>query len=73
VRRVNLKRRDGNVERVILCVLDTRANRRAFRAAEAVLRTDFPLDDSAVREALVAGRVPPASGVLFLSVPGRRP
>ncbi len=68
IRRITLKQRDGGVDVVILVLADTRANRRAFRAAEEQLQTAFPLSDAAVRTALAAGRVPEANGVLFLPV-----
>jgi transcriptional regulator with XRE-family HTH domain len=71
VRRLNLKRRDGRIDRVIVVFLDRRANRRAIQAAESMLRAEFPLDGSAIRAALRSGRVPHASGILRLAVPIR--
>ena len=66
VRRLNLKARDGAMPTVVLALADTRSNRRAARAAEALLRTAFPLGSDAVLSALRSGRVPPASGVVFI-------
>ena len=66
LRREQLKARDGGVERLLLVVADTHANRRAIREAGEMLRTALPLDGRALRRALREGRDPGASGVLLL-------
>lgn len=65
-RRVTLKCRDSGVAIVILVLLDTAHNREAIGAARAYLRPLFPLDSTAILNALRAGRIPDAGGVLFL-------
>lgn len=66
LRRIALKRRDGGIETVILVIADTRANRSAAWAARTAIAADYPLDETAIRASLIAGRVPPASGLLFV-------
>ena len=68
-RRVALKSRDSGIERVLLVLADTRANRSAVAEAREVLRPLFPLDGADVLAALGAGRVPRASGIAFIRVP----
>jgi hypothetical protein len=53
LRRLELKRRDGEVERLVLLLNDTVHNRRVVRAAWATLRTAFP---GSARQALTALR-----------------
>lgn len=65
-RRIGLKQRDGGVERVVLLVADTKANRQALAAHREALRSRFPLDGRAVMRSLRAGRRPDASGILVL-------
>ncbi len=66
VRRVNLKRRDSGIDRVILVLNDTNGNRRAVLAARDTLLPTFPLEPSDVLSALSTGRVPRAGGIVFL-------
>ncbi|MGZ8501685.1 MAG: helix-turn-helix transcriptional regulator [Candidatus Limnocylindrales bacterium] len=65
-RRIARKRRDGQLDLVILLVADTAANRRALAAAREALRASFPLDGRVVLPALVAGRLPAESGIVLL-------
>jgi transcriptional regulator with XRE-family HTH domain len=65
-RRTTLKSRDSGIDRVILVLADTRANRQAAAAAEQVLRPVFPLDSSTVLTALGKGRLPSLGGIVFL-------
>jgi hypothetical protein len=65
-RRTTLKSRDSGIDRVILVLADTRANRRAVAAADPVLRPVFPLDSSMVLTALRNGRLPSLGGIVFL-------
>jgi transcriptional regulator with XRE-family HTH domain len=64
-RRVALKRRDGQVDHVVLLVADTPRNRRALAATPASFR-DLPLRTRAVLAALRDGRDPGASGIVVL-------
>jgi hypothetical protein len=65
-RRIGLKQRDGGIDRVVLLIADTQANRQALAAHREALRSRFPLDGRAVMRALRAGRRPDASGILVL-------
>ncbi len=64
-RRLELKRRDSGIERMILLVRDTQRNRDIIRAS-ASLRTAFPLGTRAVLGALRVGHDPRANGIGFL-------
>lgn len=66
LRREQLKARDGHVDRLLLVLLDSHANRRAVREAGEALRSELPLDGRAIRRALREGRDPGAGGLLFL-------
>jgi transcriptional regulator with XRE-family HTH domain len=66
LRDVNLKQRDAGVDRLIVVVRDTNANRRALRGAAVVLREAFPLGTRRVLSALRAGRDPGANGLVLL-------
>lgn len=58
-RRHDLKRRDDPTEAFLLLVADTRANRRLLREFESLF-VDLPRHPrSALRETLLAGRLPP--------------
>jgi hypothetical protein len=65
-RRISLKARDGQIDRVILLVADSEANRRALRLHREALRASFPLDSRAILRAIREGRCPSASGILVL-------
>jgi hypothetical protein len=64
-RRIELKRRDGGFDHVILLVADTRHNRRALRGATSLL-ADFPVGGSVILAALGEGRAPDGSGIVLL-------
>jgi hypothetical protein len=64
-RRLALKARDGEVDRVILLVADTKRNRRAVVAAPAAFG-DLPLRTRAILAALRDGRDPGQSGIVIL-------
>ena len=64
-RAVNLKRRDAELERMILLVRDSVRNREILRSADA-LRRSFPLNTRAVMAALTQGRDPGADGIAIL-------
>lgn len=67
LRRVNLKRRDGGMDRVLLVFADTRNNRAAVRLAGLELSSGFPLESRAVVSALSSGVLPVDSGCIFLA------
>jgi hypothetical protein len=64
-RRLALKERDGEVDRVILLVADTMRNRRALAATPAAF-SDLPVRTRAVLAALRVGRDPGRSGIVIL-------
>jgi hypothetical protein len=68
-RRVTLKSRDSGIERVLLVLADTKANRTAVAGAREILRPLFPLDAADVLAALSGGRLPRAGGIVFIRVP----
>jgi hypothetical protein len=65
-RRIALKRRDGDIDTVILLIADTHGNRRHLADHRAVLRASLPLEGRAVLSALRAARAPAASGIVLL-------
>ena len=65
-RRVNLKRKDGELDHVILLVADTRANRVALRIGAADLREAFPISQRDCLRALGEGRDPTGSSIIVL-------
>ena len=65
-RRALLKKRDANLDRLVLVVADTKSNRLVLDAHRAVLRGSFPLDTRAVLAALRAGHAPAADGIVVL-------
>ena len=74
LRRANQKQRDDpRVSRVVLVVADTVRNRRALRAAIAIVRADYPLDTREVLAALRAGRAPALNGIVLMRIPGGHP
>lgn len=64
-RRLSLKRRDGDVDHVILLVADTTRNRRALASAPAAF-DDLPLDTREILAALRDARDPGGSGIVIL-------
>lgn len=65
-RRIALKQRDGGIERVVLLIADSAANRRAIELHRADLIASFPFDARAVLRALRSGRAPAEGGVVML-------
>jgi hypothetical protein len=65
-RKLELKRRDGNIDILILVVADTRHNRAVLAAHRESLRSAYPLDSREIKAALRAGRAPRAGGVLVI-------
>ena len=64
-RRLALKRRDGDVDHLILLVADTARNRRAIASAPASF-ADLPLRTRQILAALRDGRDPGGSGIVIL-------
>ncbi len=64
-RKINLKQRDAELERMILLVRGSKRNREILRAAEA-LRRAFPTQTRGVLTALAIGRDPGANGLVIL-------
>lgn len=65
-RRIALKQRDAGIERVILLVNDTVANRRILKAVREELRDQFPLDSRDVLRAVRQGIEPARSGLVIM-------
>jgi len=65
-RKLELKRRDGKVDLVVLLIADTRSNRRAVGEHRPTLRQALPLDGHAILAALRSGRSPGESGIVLL-------
>jgi transcriptional regulator with XRE-family HTH domain len=65
-RRLELKRRDGGIDRLILLLADTRANRSALSIARPGLAEVFPGTQAAILAALARGEEPSAGGILIL-------
>jgi hypothetical protein len=58
--------RDSGVDRLILLVWATRANRATLREIRESLRAEMPLDSRQILAALRAGRDPGQDGILLL-------
>jgi hypothetical protein len=72
MRRLALKRRDGQVDGVIVVVPDTRRVREFLLLARALLAPQFPIDGRVALERLRVGQDPGGSAVIRLIRP-RRP
>jgi hypothetical protein len=65
-RRLELKRRDGNVDGVVLLVRSTRRTRGFLAEAGALLGTNFPIDGSAALALLTTGNDPGGNTIIQL-------
>ena len=65
-RRIGLKLRDGGLDRVILLVNATAANRRVMALHGTDLHRSFPRSGREILKTLSAGVIPSASGLLLL-------
>jgi len=65
-RAVRVKARDLGIDRVIIVVAESNANRRALASASDILAADFPLRTRSVLAALSAGRDPGANGIVVV-------
>ncbi len=66
LRRIEAKRRDSNVDRVVLVIADTRHNREVLKLAEDALGRGFPCSRRTLLAALHAGADPGADGYLLV-------
>jgi transcriptional regulator with XRE-family HTH domain len=66
VRREKSKLRDAGLDRWLLLLLGSRANRAALREVREHLRAELPLDSREVLRALRRGRPPDANGIVIL-------
>lgn len=66
LRAVHIKARDMEIERIVVVVAASHANRRALAEASHVLAADFPLETRATLAALAEGQDPGANGVVLL-------
>jgi len=64
-RRVALKKRDGNLTRVVLLVADTRANRALIRSLGSTVQGAFPVPGRVALDALAAGRDPGGDALIL--------
>lgn len=71
-RRITVKQRDANVDRLVMLLLASKANREAVREGGVILRDQFPLGTRRILEALRSGRDPGGNGIVFLSAPAQR-
>lgn len=65
-RRIQLKKRDGGVDQVILLLTDSRWNRDAIRAAGGAALASFPVNSATALERLRRGLDPGGDAVMFL-------
>ena len=65
-RRLALKKRDGQVDRLIMLVADTRNNRTLLRSMGAVLTGSFPVPGRIALDALASGRDPGGDSIILL-------
>ena len=68
-RRINLKKRDGGLDRVILLLRNTRWNRSVVQGDNAGLRLAFPVPGETALVALAAGRDPGGDAIILLAMP----
>ena len=71
-RRVMLKLRDSNLDRVIILVANTRTNRSTLRDVGEALRANYPVPSGEALKALVRGRDPGANAIIVLGRPRDR-
>ncbi len=65
-RRIARKRRDSDIDRVLLLVADTATNRRALSIGRDALASSFPLNSRELLSSLAAGRLPDMGGIVRL-------
>lgn len=65
LRAAHLKQRDAELDRVVIVVQATHANRRALREAAPAIADAFPGSTRRLLATLAAGELPPANGVIL--------
>lgn len=65
-RRLALKERDGAPDRLLLLLLDSRANRAALRGPNPLVGPRFPIAGRAAMAAIAAGRDPGGNAIVLL-------
>lgn len=66
IRREQIKKRDGGIDRLILVVSDTKGNRAILREAEQLLRAVFPVTSRVAIAALREGRDPGGDSMIVV-------
>ena len=66
MRRITQKHQDAGVDRLLVVVADTRANRVAIRSAAALLGSSLVIDDPFALQALAVGELPPRDALIFV-------
>ncbi|MEP6807617.1 MAG: helix-turn-helix domain-containing protein [Chloroflexota bacterium] len=66
LRAATIKQREGGIERLVILLTASHANRRALATAQDVLTTAYPLGTKATLSALAAGQDPGANGIVLL-------
>jgi transcriptional regulator with XRE-family HTH domain len=70
LRRLHRKIAAGDLDRVLLVIADTPANRASVQVASGLLSTTFAINDPAAYEALAQGRIPPRDALILVRVGG---
>ncbi len=65
LRAVRIKARDMGIDRVVIVLAATHANRRALREAAEAVAADYPTPTRAMLASLRDDIEPPASGIVF--------
>jgi hypothetical protein len=65
LRSAHLKQRDAGLDRMVIVVKATHANRRALREAESAIAETFPATTRRLLASLAAGVLPPTNGVIL--------
>ncbi len=72
MRRITQKQRDAGVDRLLVVVADTRANRIAIRSAAPLLGSTLAIDDPFALQALAIGELPPRDALIFVKATTRQ-
>jgi hypothetical protein len=65
LRAAHLKQRDAGLDRMVIVVKATHANRRALREAGPAIADTFPGSTRRLLAVIAAGELPPANGVIL--------
>jgi transcriptional regulator with XRE-family HTH domain len=72
MRRITQKQRDAGVDRLLVVVADTRANRIAIRSAAPLLGSTLAIDDPFALQAVAIGELPPRDALIFVKATTRQ-